>query len=239
MLTGRRCGGTRGDVLAVEQDAARRPASRSRRACRSSVVLPQPDGPSSAKNSRSKMSSDTPSTAATLAEALAHALEPHQRPRAGLRPRRRRALRRTRLILRNRHSRPPSPGVRFVAHYRAGVTPAGQPARRRGVRGQRSGSRPDVLRFTSGFETKRPYRQDWRNPFSAENDPRSQRYRRLPIVSARPARAVCGSLRGCRCLGWPRDWEDLAHVLRQHFAEGCGVAWQGASLVPEDGQWLA
>ena len=32
---------------------------------RSSVVLPQPDGPSSAKNSFSRMSSETPSTAAT------------------------------------------------------------------------------------------------------------------------------------------------------------------------------
>ena len=51
---------------------------------RSSVVLPQPDGPSSAKNSRSWMSSDSRSTAAKSAEPLAHRLEPHQRARAGL-----------------------------------------------------------------------------------------------------------------------------------------------------------
>ena len=37
---------------------------------RSSVVLPQPDGPSSAKNSFSRMSSETPSTAATLPKFL-------------------------------------------------------------------------------------------------------------------------------------------------------------------------
>ena len=37
---------------------------------RSSVVLPQPDGPSSAKNSPSLISSETPSTAVTRAERL-------------------------------------------------------------------------------------------------------------------------------------------------------------------------
>ena len=64
MLTGRRCGGT---------PAMSSPSSRMRpslgvskpASMRSSVVLPQPDGPSSAKNSRSKMSSDSRSTATT------------------------------------------------------------------------------------------------------------------------------------------------------------------------------
>src|SRR6516225_3446024 len=64
MLTGRRYGG----IGAISSPSSRmrpssgvsRPASR-----RSSVVLPQPEGPSSAKNSPAKISSDSSSTALT------------------------------------------------------------------------------------------------------------------------------------------------------------------------------
>ena len=55
----------RRDILRRRAGCDRHPASRSPASMRSSVVLPQPEGPSSAKNSPSKMSSDTPSTAAT------------------------------------------------------------------------------------------------------------------------------------------------------------------------------
>src|SRR3954467_1415672 len=64
MLTGRRHGGTRAlswpSISIRPQPGASNPAS-----MRSSVVFPQPDGPSSAKNSPRRMSSETPSTAWT------------------------------------------------------------------------------------------------------------------------------------------------------------------------------
>ncbi len=69
MLTGRWCGGT----AAISSPASRmrpslgasKPAS-----MRSSVVLPQPDGPSSAKNSPCRMSSVSASTATTAPKRL-------------------------------------------------------------------------------------------------------------------------------------------------------------------------
>ena len=64
MLTGRRLGGTPAmsspSIRIRPALAVSKPASR-----RSSVVLPQPDGPSSAKNSLARISSETWSTAAT------------------------------------------------------------------------------------------------------------------------------------------------------------------------------
>src|SRR4051794_17125534 len=64
MLTGRRQGGTRAmswpSISIRPEPGASKPAS-----MRSSVVFPQPDGPSSAKNSPRRMSSETPSTAWT------------------------------------------------------------------------------------------------------------------------------------------------------------------------------
>ena len=54
---------------------------------RSVVVLPQPDGPSMAKNAPRGISSERSSTAVDLAEALRHVLEPHVHRR---RPKRRR-----------------------------------------------------------------------------------------------------------------------------------------------------
>ena len=48
---------------------------------RSSVVLPQPEGPSSAKNSFSRMSSETPSTAVTRPKFLRHMIDVEQRAR--------------------------------------------------------------------------------------------------------------------------------------------------------------
>ncbi len=48
---------------------------------RNSVVLPQPEGPSSAKNSPSKMSSERLSTATDAGKAFGDRLEPHQRRR--------------------------------------------------------------------------------------------------------------------------------------------------------------
>ena len=50
---------------------------------RSSVVLPQPDGPSSAKNSFSRMSSETPSTRRHRAETLGDAIDAEQRALVG------------------------------------------------------------------------------------------------------------------------------------------------------------
>ena len=57
--------------------------------------------------------------------------------------------------------------------------------------------------------------------------------------STRRMRPGCSLAGSCFRSGRPRDREHLAHVLRQHLAEGCGVARQRASLVPEDGQRLA
>ncbi len=64
MLTARRCGGTEArscpSSRTLPVSGISSPASR-----RSNVVLPQPEGPSRAKNSPGKMSSDKSSTAAT------------------------------------------------------------------------------------------------------------------------------------------------------------------------------
>ena len=64
MLTSRSNGGRFGDVGTVEHDA---PAVGSSKPAimRSIVVLPEPDGPSSEKNSPAPMSSETSSTATT------------------------------------------------------------------------------------------------------------------------------------------------------------------------------
>ena len=66
MLTGRLSGGSLRDIAAAKQDPTRRSAARSRRSSASVVVLPQPDGPSSEKNSPEWTSSETPSTARTV-----------------------------------------------------------------------------------------------------------------------------------------------------------------------------
>ena len=47
------------------------------------MVLPQPEGPRSAKNSFSRMSSETPSTATARAEALGDAVDGRERARRG------------------------------------------------------------------------------------------------------------------------------------------------------------
>ncbi len=64
MLTGRRLGGTPSigwpSISIVPSLVVSKPAS-----IRSSVVLPQPDGPSRAKNSPSSIVMDSPSTART------------------------------------------------------------------------------------------------------------------------------------------------------------------------------
>ncbi len=62
MLTGRWCGGM---ALMSSPSSRMRPSVGVSKpaSMRSSVVLPQPDGPSSAKNSPCAMSSDRPSTA--------------------------------------------------------------------------------------------------------------------------------------------------------------------------------
>ena len=81
MLTGRRFGGT----SAMSSPSIRiRPAlARSKPASmRKSVVLPQPDGPSSAKNSFGRISSDTSSTATTLPKRLVTPSMLHDRGRA-------------------------------------------------------------------------------------------------------------------------------------------------------------
>ena len=64
MFTGRFCGGRRGDVAAVDADGARLGASKPA-ISRSNVVLPQPDGPSSVKNSLSPIVRLTDLTAST------------------------------------------------------------------------------------------------------------------------------------------------------------------------------
>src|SRR5579862_8277986 len=64
MLTARRCGGT--DARSWPSSSTRPSSGISRPASsRNSVVLPQPEGPSSAKNSPWKMSSDKAATAPT------------------------------------------------------------------------------------------------------------------------------------------------------------------------------
>ena len=65
MFTGRRFGGTPAMSF---PSISRRPVVGSSKPAimRSSVVLPQPEGPSKAKNSPSRMSTDTSSTATTF-----------------------------------------------------------------------------------------------------------------------------------------------------------------------------
>src|SRR2546421_611059 len=62
MLTGRRCGGT-SEISAPSSRIEPLSGLSSPASMRSSVVLPQPDGPSSAKNSPALISSDRSSTA--------------------------------------------------------------------------------------------------------------------------------------------------------------------------------
>ncbi len=69
MLTGRRFGGT--VAMSSPSIRIRPPVGCSKPASmRKSVVLPQPDGPSRAKNSLAAMFSETSSTAATLPNRL-------------------------------------------------------------------------------------------------------------------------------------------------------------------------
>ena len=78
MLTGRSCGG----ICAMSLPSSRmRPSSGVSKpaSIRSSVVLPQPLGPSSAKNSPARMSSDKPVHGAEDAEFLHHRVDAQQR----------------------------------------------------------------------------------------------------------------------------------------------------------------
>ena len=68
MLTLRSNGARPGDVDAVEHDRARRSAARSRRSSAAPSSCPSRDGPSSVRNSPSRMSRSTPSTACTASE---------------------------------------------------------------------------------------------------------------------------------------------------------------------------
>ena len=78
MLTGRRCGGS---ATMSSPSSRMRPSSGVSKpaSIRSSVVLPQPDGPSSAKNSLRLMSSEKSVDRRVLAETFGNALEPDQR----------------------------------------------------------------------------------------------------------------------------------------------------------------
>ena len=91
MLTGRRCGGTSGDILAVEQDAAlARPLEAGEH--------PQQRGLAAARRpeQREELALENvegqPLDGDEAAKALAHRLEPHQRPRLRIEPRSERCI---------------------------------------------------------------------------------------------------------------------------------------------------
>ena len=79
MFTGRRCGGHGDDILARRAGCGPRSASRSRPASATSVVLPQPEGPSSAKNSPCADIERERLNRRNRAEPLGDGLEAHQR----------------------------------------------------------------------------------------------------------------------------------------------------------------
>ena len=75
MLTGRWCGGDLGEALPVERGSAPASGCSKPAIIRSVVVLPQPEGPSSEKNSPAPISRSSPSTASSSPNRLTRPLQ--------------------------------------------------------------------------------------------------------------------------------------------------------------------
>ena len=189
MLTGRSCGST---------GAMSRPPSRMRpssgvskpASIRSSVVLPQPLGPNSAKNSPALMSSESRSTARKLPKCLGDPLDPEQRHVVGRIGRRCRPRRRCRRIdFRRVDFR------RFLGHatcqprrgsHASGGSASAQPARNARATILWMPQLPALVRFDARQKARLCARQ---RKFAEEYDDRSQSAgRQRRFLACSPAR---------------------------------------------------